>query len=567
MTPSEFGAESDAESDTQPEVRGPITARPDSGESGLEEREVERTGTPEAEDHPALRGIATRLPSSAIGIWVAQSLIGLIPLALVVLVGTMSVRLIVVLVLAFQVGHVLTWLRFTWRLDESSLIIERGLLMRQRRVIPRDRIQTVDLERTLVHRLLGVTEVRVEAIGAGDTEGALPAVEPWLADRLRRELLGARTRTSGRAGAEVTPFPNAAERSAPDGHGEAESSLELERISARNLLLAGVTGGRVGVGAAILGLISQVAPAEWVARILLPGLEQIPDPMSVAGLRLLLFLVGMAFLVGFLTSLIATLLVHWRFTLTRTPTALQVTRGLLTEHRDTVPFRRIQAVRIEENWIRRIFGLASVKVVVAGRAGSSQSAGADLILPIGTRRRAFELAGMVVGLEGVGVPEMTWMPDQARRRRRLRAVVLSLLLGVGGAVVATRVETWSPEVVGPVFAVVALVPSLILAHLAWTGLGWADLGSHVVVREGALTRRWVLLPLSATQELRTVSNPFQRRRDLATLELHIARPVGVLGAPRAVDLSDELAEELRERWSIRLTRTSRSEEVVADDRG
>ncbi len=556
-----------SESDAEPEGAGPVLARPDGGEPEPDGSGFEGEASPEEETHPALRGIATRLPPSALGIWVAQSLIGLIPLALVVLVGTMSVRLIFVLVVAFQVGHVITWLRFTWRLDESSLIIERGLLMRQRRVIPRDRIQTVDLERTLIHRMLGVTEVRVEAIGAGDTEGALPALEPWLADRLRRDLLGGRGRPSGRGGAEGASVHRGADAPASPGPDEVEGSVELERISARNLLLAGVTGGRVGVGAAILGLVSQVAPAEWVARILLPGLEQFPDPMSMAGLRLLLFLVGMAFLVGFLTSLIATLLVHWRFTLTRTPSALQVTRGLLTEHRDTVPFRRIQAVRIEENWIRRILGLASVKVVVAGRAGSAQGGGADLVLPIGTRRRAFELAGMVVGIEDVGVPELTWMPDQARRRRLLRAVLVSLLLGVSGAIAATRVEAWSPEMVGPVFAGVSLLPSLILAHLAWRGLGWADLGSHVVVREGALTRRWVLLPLAATQELRTVSNPLQRRRGLATLELHIARPVGVLGAPRAVDLTEEMAGELRERWALRLARASGRRGGRADEPG
>jgi putative membrane protein len=519
--------------------------------------------TPSEPSSP-LEGIPSRLPLAALGVWVMRSLIGLIPAALIFLVGQVPVRLIIVLVLAFQVTHVVTWLRFSWRLDASALIIERGLLMRERRVIPRDRVQSVDLERTLVHRILGVTEVRVEAIGAQDTEGALPALQPAVAEALREALLGTSDADEGFPMEGAASAPSSGDETidgeAPFAAGPPRPSRAPEiiaRMSGRDLLVAGITGGRVGVGAAILGLVSQVAPAEWVAAILLPGLEQMPDPMSLAGLRILLFLGGMAILIGFLTSLVATLLIHWNFTLTRTPTALQVRRGLLTEHRDTVPFRRIQALRVEENWIRRIFGLASVKVVVAGRAGSSQRTGADLILPVGSRRRAFELAREIVGMEPEGAPPLVAMPDHARRRRLLRAFVATVLAAVGGGIAGAWIEAWTPWLTVPFFSLLVLVTGLLLARLSYRGLGWADHDPVLVVREGALTRRWALVPLESVQELRTVSNPFQRRRNLATLELHIARPVGVFGAPRAIDLEDRVAAHLRERWALRLAQGDR----------
>ena len=54
------------------------------------------------------------------------------------------------------------WWRFRWRLDPGALVIEQGLLQRRRRVIPLERIQSVDLVTGLPHRVLGVTEVRVE---------------------------------------------------------------------------------------------------------------------------------------------------------------------------------------------------------------------------------------------------------------------------------------------------------------------------------------------------------------------------------------------------------------------
>lgn len=492
----------------------------------------------------APQGNPSRLAPAAIGVWAVQSLVSLIPAALVFFVGSVPLPAIGILLALFQVTHVVTWLRFTWHLDEHALVIDRGLLQRQRRVIPRDRIQSVDLERTLVHRLLGATGLRVEAIGAGDTEGWLPALDPELADRLRSELLDAHSGSTPDAPAvSATGIPVDL-----DPAGRADGNV-LVRCSPRDLLLAGITGGRVGVGAAILGLASQLAPAEWVAEVLVPGLEQFPDPMTLAGMRILLMLFGIAVLIGFLTSLLVTFLVHWRFTLARTPTALEVTRGLLTARRDTVPFRRIQAVRIEENWIRRLLGLASVKVVVAGRAGASRNAGSDLVLPVGSRAAAFELAGRIMGIGIQDLPELVPMPMRARDRRRLRAAFAALAATAGGVILGLVTGSDRPWTGGLLLGALSYVPARLLADGAWRSLGWADLGDHLILREGALTRRSSVVPFASIQELRSVSNPFQRRRDLATVELHIARPVEVLSTPRALDMDADDARIMRERWA------------------
>lgn len=492
-----------------------------------------------------------RLAPAAIGVWAVQSLVSLIPAALVFFVGSVPLPAIGLLLALFQVTHVVTWLRFRWQLDEHALVIDRGLLQRQRRVIPRDRVQSVDLERTLVHRLLGVSGLRVEAIGAGDTEGWLPALDPELADRLRTELLESHPDAPSDGS---VPDVQAGERPrlpedpelVPVGHADRNV---LIRCSPRDLLVAGITGGRIGVGAAILGLASQIAPPDWVTETLVPGLEQFPDPLTLAGLRILLTLFGLAVLVGFLASLLVTLLVHWNFTLVRTTRALEVSRGLLTERRDTVPFRRIQAVRIEENWIRRLLGLASVKVVVAGRAGASQSAGSDLILPVGSRAAAFELAGQIMGLGIEGLPELVSMPGRARDRRRRRAWVAALGMVGSGIALGMVTGTDRPWLLGLVVGALCYGPARLLADSAWRSLGWANLGDHVVLREGALTRRSSVIPFASIQELRSVSNPFQRRRRLATLELHIARPIGALSTPRALDLDADDARVLRERWA------------------
>ena len=461
-------------------------------------------------------------------------------------------------------------------LTPDSFVIERGLLFRKRRVISRARIQAVDLERGLLHRALGLTEVRVEALGGGDTEGALPGVPPEMAARLREELVDrdpARSAVrnlahdAGRIGAPdaagiVAHTPEVGER----GTSERETRPgayppeppPLVHLPGAEVVVAGLTESRLGAGvaAAWVGLeaVRQGAfsgwfgtPEDWA-----PILESLPwvAVLVILGVLVLLF--------SLLLSFVLTVLGYWGFTLRLRGDVLEVERGLLTQHRDTVPLDRIQAVRIEENPFRRLMGLASVKVVVAGRARSSTGSGTNVLLPVGPRGRAFELAARVAGWNHI--PPLHPMPTQARARRRLRAGIAAGLAGlaapsflhpaaIGAAGVGGLLPwNWTGGMfltAGAVALGVGLV-ALLLAEGAWRGLGWAEDESHAAFREGILERRTTLVPLSRLQSVDVVSTPFQRRRGLATLTVQVARPA-LESDPRAVDLDEEVARNLRTR--------------------
>ncbi|MFW5964220.1 MAG: PH domain-containing protein, partial [Natronomonas sp.] len=118
-------------------------------------------------------------------------------------------------------------------------------------------------------------------------------------------------------------------------------------------------------------------------------LQQAPDPTSVVGIRILAVLVLFALLIGFFLSVVATVFTHWDFTLSAADDTLGVRRGLFTEHRDTVRFRRIQAVRVEENLVRRAIGRGTIRATVAGRAGGGDGEAASLLLPIGRREEVY----------------------------------------------------------------------------------------------------------------------------------------------------------------------------------
>ncbi|NUW31391.1 PH domain-containing protein [Nonomuraea sp. SMC257] len=96
------------------------------------------------------------------------------------------------LIVAGVVAYDVTRLRVTrWRLTRERLELRSGVVSRQHRSVPRDRIRSVDLRADLVRRAFGLTVVKIGTGGHGDesaelTLDPLPVAE---AEALRRVLL------------------------------------------------------------------------------------------------------------------------------------------------------------------------------------------------------------------------------------------------------------------------------------------------------------------------------------------------------------------------------------------
>jgi putative membrane protein len=285
------------------------------------------------------------------------------------------------------------------------------------------------------------------------------------------------------------------------------------------LLLAGLTGGRVGVAAAIIGLVQQ-AFGDNLTEVALAAPERL-------GITNAAVLVVAGIVVAFVVSVLATAVIYWDFTVRRDGTLLRLHRGLLDQRRDTVPIARVQSLTVEQNVLRRARGLAAVKMVVAGRAGDDGDMTSTL-LPIGSRDDALRLVGELFDLADVDTVTLTPMPAGARDRRLARAAIVT----AAAAAVTLIILGWPTGLVG-MTAAVALIPAALASYRA---LGWAMHGDVVVARSGWLVHRLSVTPSTALQSVRLTSSPFQRRRRLASLRLEIARSRGALD-PRLLDIA------------------------------
>ena len=115
-------------------------------------------------------------------------LTSLLPILSLLLVGNRWVALgILALILG---GSVLTallrYFSFTYRIEAGELVTSGGIISRNVRHIPLDRIQEIRVEQGVVHRLLGVVDARIETAGGGQgAEAVLSVLRQEEVDRLR----------------------------------------------------------------------------------------------------------------------------------------------------------------------------------------------------------------------------------------------------------------------------------------------------------------------------------------------------------------------------------------------
>jgi putative membrane protein len=283
--------------------------------------------------------------------------------------------------LVVAVGLVVTgfvrWLVTRWKLDGATLRIETGLLRRESRQLPMTRIQAVDVVRPFLARVLGLAALRIRLAGAGAGAGGdrLAYLTVGEAAVLRAALL------AGQHGLDpATPEP---------------AELPLITVPAGRVI--GATLLRAAPRFAALAVVAAVAAA--AAPVLFLASE------STLGLIAL----------GLVTRTWQQVTGRYGFTVAASPDGIRIRRGLLSTVAETVPFRRVQAVRLEQPLLWRPFGWCRLVVDVAGVAGRDsgpKSGGlAKTLLPVGYMNEAQHLVGLVFGHD---MPELTKPPKRAR---------------------------------------------------------------------------------------------------------------------------------------------------------
>jgi putative membrane protein len=407
---------------------------------------------------------------------------------------------------------VLEWRRFTYRIEDERLVIERGVFRHTTRVVRLDRIRGVELQAPWLHRVLGLVRVDVEAAAGGTSaaELSLAAVSAAEGERLRQVLLSA-----PRPGAE-------AESETPPAH-------VLYHATPRLLVAGGLTSGRhILAPLAVIGVVANFAddfPGGYSERLVSSAVDRAPtDALGV------LVLTAVVLLLTVVLASAGSLLADWDFELADDGERLVARRGLLTSRAVVIDRDRVRGVDLQDSPLRRAFDLVGVHAVAGGIGGGRS--GRAVLAPVIRLREARDL---VHALDPHARPDAPLEPHPAaaRTRRIVRAVAAPAALAVVAFALGWR---W------PAAALLVLSAAGVpLGIDRYRQLGHRYDGRRLAVREGSLSRRWTSLDPAAVTSYAVERSPFQARVGLCTIVLHLGQGAGTR---RVLDSSEEQAATL-----------------------
>ncbi len=409
----------------------------------------------------------------------------------------------------------LNWYRLRYRIGDSDVKVEKGIISRQARSVPYDRIQDVSLEQKLVPRLLGLVQVKFETGAGGKDELALAYVSEAEGERLREVV---RALVEGEQAAE----PVAQEAEDTPAVAATPPARTLFAMGPKRLFTFGLFNFSLVIFAVLLGAAQQfefLLPFDlWDYIGSFFSNEAVNDAGTYlssldmfARIAAILYAVGVVVVLGVGTGVVRTFIRDWEFLLERTAKGFRRRRGLLTKTDVVMPVHRVQALIVKTGWLRRRFGWHGLSFIsLAQDSGSANHdvapfAKMDEIAPIAAE------AGFT-------------LPDEAEEWRRASpkyytdsAVINAVVIGLPAMAVIVFGNVW----LGIALGLLALV--LVLREFfLWNFDRHALDPAQVLSRRGWLAPRVQVANRVKLHSVEIAQGPLARLRGYCNLKFGMA---------------------------------------------
>lgn len=437
---------------------------------------------------------------------------------------------------------VIHYFTFRYRTGADSLTIRSGWLHRSVREIPFARIHNVVVHQSLLHRLFGVAEVRLESAGGQKPEAEMRVLGLSAATQLENLI---RNRGAAMPTADVAA-----------GADEPASDVLLALSTPEILRLGLISNRGLVIVAAAFGVAWQMLPDRMMADLVERYAREAFGYAShlrwswVGAVGTAVGALLAALLLTRVLSIIQSLLQFHGFRLTESGRRLMVERGLLARVRSSVSRRRIQAWTVRENPLHRWFHRRTLRIDTAVAQGSGDERALKILAPIATPERCDHLIAHLL-------PGMSWPPAHWRQwpghivwRLWWPSLAWSSLLAVVGA---AAWSTWA------LWLLAWPMAALYVARRNAQRAGYALDDRLVAVRGGGWSRWWRFAEIDKLQALRLTRSPMDHWCGTATLWLDTAGDHGLapplrlrfLQVDDATRMQSQLADALsrrRLRW-------------------
>lgn len=465
----------------------------------------------------------------------------IVPLAAIAIFGAQDDTVLWSLIAIVPLLAAALWQQRIYRygFGPRGLVIQEGLFFRNVRQIEYPRIENIDVERGLLHRLCGVAQVSIATSTGGKAEASIRVLSLEAVQEMRERIF-----TQARA---------------PQEQQAVQTESVLLQLPPAELIRYGLIDNR---GMIIVAAAAGVAYQSGFAELLRTNTDSWLHSRQLVEFATLGIAMQAAFAVAAVLGVIAllrllsvtlALVTLFDFTLTRHGQDLRIRHGLFTRLSLTLRVKRIQAVHRSETLLHRWLGRVSLRVDLAGDSGADREnkqqpqSRTRWLAPICTTTQAQAL--MAAALPEIDLTvEPDWQPLAPRAGVRVFRQTIYVWTALAlAAFVATKL---TPHLAGFAngWALLAALAGLPLAwvrsHIYVTHTRWALTPGAILFRYGWLTRRLIVAPRQRVQSVTLSASPFDRRYGMAAVFVDTAGAGTLHDRIRIPMLSQLIAEQL-----------------------
>ncbi|MBK9687806.1 MAG: PH domain-containing protein [Saprospiraceae bacterium] len=404
--------------------------------------------------------------------------------------GTYFVVFICSISFISMVYSIINHFRSFYYIANNELVVHSGILGKKKLSIPIERIQTINFEENLIHKLFHVKRLKIDTAGSGEKELELAAIDNPKAEALRNILLGNKEHSM----VFDTQMPK---------REEVIFSLDIP-----DLIKAGLMENHLRSGGLILVFMWWIyANLQEVGINAEDYIEEVEKP----AFSINLFLLGIGFfiLVSLIISLFRTVFKYYNLHLSRSGNGFKISQGLLNSKTISALDHKIQTVSWSDNLLKKLMGIHDLKLKQA--SSKTVESKESIIVPGCSYRHIMQICQYVFP---------SWSPNlftfsKVDKSYLYRSYYFSIILGLLAIGISYIFKNNTA-----IYGIVVLVAFLmVMSYLGYKKLAYGYNREWIHLKGGAFGDKHVVSPIFKTQSLKISQNPFQRRKNLVNLTL------------------------------------------------
>ncbi|MXN90393.1 PH domain-containing protein [Flavobacterium sp. Sd200] len=268
----------------------------------------------------------------------------------------------IILVITLIIGY-LNYLNFRFFVDEDTqeFVVSKGILKKTRIGIPLDKIQQVNINQSLLQKIIGVHALEVDTAGSNKKEIIIKAISHEHALILKERLLQS-----------TDAFEEVEETNTETAVSPKKQKPFIE-VSLLSLLKTGITSNYIrSFGLLLAFFISTLQHLDELFKYGNVDDKVIEEYVNTdVVLRFVSFIIFAIIFLTLMVNLVRTIVRYYNFRVTKEQNSLLLSHGLINTRNTIIRPEKVQIVTVGRNYFQKKFDINDVKVRQASDLESS----------------------------------------------------------------------------------------------------------------------------------------------------------------------------------------------------